>query len=154
MSTSRRHLILQALETLYAGIVAGENDYTIAYSLVTRKQIDKISKGMAAVMGIYPTEEGKASTASYVTNVALRVVLEMNINRTEAGDALPDLLENALNEAERRALEDQTLGGLCYDINIVGSETELGGFYDNVGSASLTLEVKYRHHRNDPAVEV
>lgn len=153
MSQSVRQNILQALQALYTSVEAGQpvdNPYTLRWSDVTRLPVKQMRPGARSLIGIYATQENKTSMVGPTVTVSMDCVLEMHINK-DTGENLADMLETALSESERRLMEDQTLGGLCLDINVRQTETDVGGFFANVGSASLFFTVLYRHHRDDPA---
>lgn len=145
------------METDFAGIVKDEpvdNPYMFEYSEVTRLPVTSgIMKGKRAVLGIYPTTERKTSEHNTVVTVTMRVVLEIHITR-DTGENLADNLEIALKEAERRCMENQQWGGLAIDTNVVESDTNIDGQFANSGNANLYIDVKFRHHRDDPAAEI
>lgn len=157
ISLSKRHRILQAIETSFGAIVKDapvDNPYMFEYSEVTRLPVTAATmKGKRAVLGIYPTTERKTPGHNTVVDVLMRIVLEIHITR-DTGENLADNLELALKDAERRCMESQQWGGLAIDTNVIESDTNIDGQFANTGNANLYIDVKYRHNRDDPAAEI
>lgn len=156
MSNSVRKNILQALVTKFTSVVEGQppsDPYPFAFSLVTRSPVQGLKIGQRAVLGIYPEENTKTPTAGIVMDNMMGVRFELWLNKN-LGEDLPDLLEDGLAVIERRLMEDQTLGRLCFDINVTGLDTDIDGPIDNNAAAVVTATFRYRHHRDNPSLEV
>lgn len=156
MSDSIRKRILQALVTSFQGIVEGEPEstpYDFSFNLVTRLPVRSLKTGQRAVLGVYAGENPKSVRAGIVMDNMLRVTFEIWMHQN-LGENLPDLLEDALTVVERRLMEDQRLGGLCLDINIVSADSDIDGPFDNQAAAQVTADIRYQHHRDNPALEV
>lgn len=154
MSTSVRKQIVDGIVASLAAIKIGEpasNPYLLEWSEVTTKELsDNMVRGRRAMCGVYPTNEQKASPTYPLRDVMLRIAIEMHVTRdTEEGPEA--LIETALQETERRLMEDETVGGKAISLQIVESTTDLNGYFSNVASATMEIDVKYRHHRADPA---
>lgn len=153
---SIRKRILQALVTSFEDVVAGEpidDPYPFQFDLVTRAPLGSLKVGLRAALGIYSSENPKVPLAAIVMQNSMSISLEAWLNKN-LGEDLPDLLEDAMYVLERRLMEDQTLGGLCMDINVTGLTTDIDGPADNQAAGRLEATIMYRHHRDNPALEV
>ena len=152
MSDSIRKRILQALVTLFEGVVVGP-DYPFAFNFVTRLPVASLKVGQRAVLGIYAGEDPKTPTAGIAMTCLMTITFEIWVHR-DVGENMPDLLEDALALVERKLMEDQRLGGLAMDINVQRLDTDIDGPFDNQSAGAITATIQYRHHRDDPALEV
>lgn len=155
MSSIRKQILL-ALVARYTSVVAEEPEddpYPYAFSLVTRSPVVGLKVGQRAVLGIYPEENTKTPTAGIVMDNTMGVRFELWLNKN-VGEDMPDLLEDGLTIIERRLMEDQTLGGLCLDINVTGLDTDIDGPMDNQAAATVSASIRFRHHRDNPALDV
>ena len=153
MSDSIRKRILQALVTLFEDVVEDDDKYPFSFTYVTRLPVANLKTGQRAVLGIYAGEDHKTPTAGIAMTCLLTVTFEIWVHR-DTGENMPDLLEDALALVERRLMEDQRLGGLAMDINIQRLDTDIDGPFDNQSAGAITATIQYRHHRDDPALEV
>ena len=153
MSDSIRKRILQALVTSFENVVQDNDKYPFAFSLVTRLPVANLKLGQRAVLGIYAGEDPKQPTAGVVMTCMLTITFEIWVHK-DTGEEMPDVLEDALALVERRLMEDQRLGGLCLDINVQRLDTDIDGPFNNQSSGAITAQIQYRHHRDDPALEV
>lgn len=148
---SRRTLILDwfkdHFETLTKG--DGEDDYKYEYSYVTRSNMDNLPKGKALVMGVYGGQEAKSFRTHPKTTVQMQVILEIFYFR-EQGKEPTLVMEQLMQEAERRVMEDERCGGLAINCNIVNIAFEAEGRFENYSEAALVIEVLFQHHRTDP----
>lgn len=153
---SIRKKCLQRLVTNFEAITAGapeERPYPFTFDLVTRLPVGNLATGKRAVVGIYPTENPKMSRAGIMTDCSMAVTIEVYIHK-DVGEELPDLLEDAMASLERKLMEDQTLNGHALDVQIDRLDTDIDGAFDNQASGVISLTVRYRHHRDDPALAV
>ncbi len=148
---SRRTRIAKALVESFKTLPVSqeEGDYRFGYSEVTRSVVSNTPTGKALVMGIYPSTEQKDERTHPKTNVRMDVIFEMYYHR-EKGKEPVDALEKILSEAERRLMEDQTLGGLAINCTVLNTQVDLDGRFDNYCDAAMTVEITFQHHRVDP----
>jgi hypothetical protein len=148
---SRASLILDwyanHFETLVPG--TGDDDYKYGYSLVTRSPMTGIQKGKALAMGVYGGTQERTFKSHPKTQVAMQVILEIYYYREQGKNPI-EVLEQLVQEAERRVMEDERVGGLAINCNVVSSVTEADGRFDNYSEAALVMEVLFQHHRTDP----
>lgn len=130
-----------------------EDPYGIKFSIVSRKPIDKLVPGKKSALGIYDVGETKQHKMFPVTEVRLTVAFEIHLYSSDTNTTTTEL--NAyLAAVERKLMEDQTLGGLAYDIAIIKSESDIVGQYEKQVAAMLEIEIKYRHKTGDPRKKV
>jgi hypothetical protein len=163
--SSIRQRIFEHLEARFKAITVGatrvvstapeRGEYEIAYGPdnVTRKPIDGMPKGTRAIVGIYAGKDNKTPKAGVAMHVAQEATLEIHISR-EVDEALEDLLEQAVAEAERVLMEDMTCGGLAIGMLVRESETDVDGFFSGAGSAALYFTILFKHHRDDPSRDI
>ena len=152
MPDTIREQIMDYLVTHFDGMTEGQpvsDPYTVAFSQVSREDVEKVVKGKKAVLGIYDIEETKQVFNEPFTDCNLKVVLEIHVRKPSSG-GLSQELNKYLGDVERRLLEDQTFGGLIRDVGVSRTALDVDGVYDSELVAILEAVIVYRHKTGDP----
>lgn len=152
MTETVRNRILDNLKIQLGEMQSGFpvlDPYTVTWSEITRENIEKLAKGKLYALGIYDTEETKSPRIYPITDCTLRVLVEFHVyvQSTKRGSSE---LNRVLGEIERKIREDRTLGGLAIETEFLGNEFDIDGPYDHEVMGVVTMNIKYRHHTDDP----
>jgi len=150
MLTVRRR-VLEAIKAQLEDLPNNPNgaDYPLHFSVVEIGPLGKAETRKQYAVGIETGPE-KKNTRFPITDCRLPVTLtmRMTVNRGDEKSALE--AEKLLGVAQKKILEDITLGGLAIDVRETGNEVFLELYEDRMVYVALYLEVLYRHNTKDP----
>lgn len=152
MADSIREQVCEHLETIFTAMDASlpvDDPYGVSFSKVEREEVGQLQPGKASALGIYDVAERKNHKFYPTTECYLTVLFEFHLHISTSSRPSKELNKYA-TAIERKLYEDQTLGGLSYDIIIQGTEYDIDGPYDKQVSGVLETVIRYRHKTGDP----
>lgn len=140
---------MAAIKTLFDDMCEGVDDYTVTWDRIRRSPIDSFDTTMRTSLAILDTREIKSTDVHDLTRSTMRVIFEAKY-RPQMGDEPSTELNRLILDIQRKIKEDINLGGLTLNITEAGNDIDIEGHADNIVTATVFVDVLYRHVISDP----
>jgi len=140
---------MEAIKVLFVDMLEGVDGYTVTWDRIRRAPIDSHDATMRSSLAILDTREIKNPDVHDLMRSTMRVIFEAKY-RTMQGDEPSTELNRLILDIQRKVREDINLGGLTLNITEAGNEIDIEGHADNIVTATVFVDVLYRHVISDP----
>lgn len=125
-----------------------EEQYSLAFSLVTREPLGGLPKGKLSSLGMYGGTTERVTRFPHY-EVTLPVVCEVHIAK-EPEVKIAKTVERYLGVVEQVIRNDRTLGGLVTDIEVTGENVDIDSPYPNQADGALYFTLRFFQQMDDP----
>ena len=127
----------------------GVDGYTVTWDRVKRAPINSFDATMRTSLAILDTREIKNADVHDLTRSVMRVIFEARY-KTQIGDVPSTELNRLILDIQRKIKEDINLGGLTLNVTEAGNDIDIESHADKIVTATVFVDVLYRHVISDP----